>query len=96
MVVGLTSGGKNCKVMGAGKVFLSPAIMGMEESQSMKNYELGSIDELPKDRRKVEVPVGRSTNYRHKRFMRGKSESLLTTREAYQTPPVTIQILGYI
>lgn len=91
--MGLTSGGKDSKVMGAEKV-LSPAIMGMEESQSMKNYRPGSIDGLPKDRGKVEVEVevGRSTNYWHKRFMRGKSESLLTTRGAYHTPPVTIQV----
>jgi len=89
VAVGLTSGGKDSKVMAGGeKKVLSPGVMNMEESQSVKNYGLELTDELPRDRRRVEVSVRGSMNYQYKGFIGGKFESLLTTREIYSSGKV--------
>lgn len=43
----------------------------MEESQSVENYGLELIDELPRDRGRVKVSAGGSMNYQYKGFIGG-------------------------
>lgn len=66
----------------------------MEESQSVKNYGLELIDELPRDRGRVEVSVRGSMNYQYKGFI-GGNLSLYSPPER-STPLAKIQVRGYI